>query len=110
MNYVIAVASVYGSILLGTAGRDTRLGRIGASITDIIIGIFGFILISREITRNKEKKQRMTKRINAVITNRERKKVAHSQYRYIYIYRDGRIRGSNLLRPVTFADEGACEW
>lgn len=98
MNFIIA-ARAFGRILLAV-GRNTRLAGIGASVTGIIAGIVGFILISREITRNKEKKQRMTKRINVVITHRERKYIGHSQYRYIYTF-----TGLDEYEGVTFYDE-----
>ena len=100
MNYIIAAAGAYGNILLGTGGRNTRLGNIGITATGVIVGIVGFILISRGIARNKEKKQRMTKRVNVVITNRERKCVGHSQYCYIYTF-----TGMGEYEGVTFYDE-----
>lgn len=86
--------------MLGTGGRNTRLGNIGITATGVIAGIVCFILISREIARNKEKKQRMTKRVNVVITNRERKCVGHSQYCYIYTF-----TGMGEYEGVTFYDE-----
>ena len=99
MNLVTATAVAYESILLGV-GRNTKSGGIITSVAGIIIGIFGFIYISREITRNEEKKRRMTKRINAVITYRERKDVGHSQYCYIYTF-----TGLDEYEGVTFYDE-----
>ena len=75
VNLVTATAVVYEGILLGV-GRNMKSGGIIASVVGIIIGILGFVYISREITRNEEKKRHMTKRINAVIS---------------YIYRAGRI-------------------
>lgn len=74
MNFVI-VAGAYGSILLGM-GWVTRLGGIGAAITCIIIGIFALIRQLREIIRYKGKKLRITKHINAVVINRERKRLS----------------------------------
>ena len=99
VNLVTSAAVAYGSILLGV-GRNTKSGGIITSVAGIIIGIFGFIYISREITRNEEKKRRMTKRINAVITYRERKDVGYSQYRYIYTF-----TGLDEYEGVTFYDK-----
>lgn len=94
MNFVI-IAGAYGSILLGM-GRVTRLGGIGAAITCIIIGIFAFVRQLRKIIRYKGKKLRITKRINAVVINMERKRLSdtidgmifrNKEYKYIYTFR-----------------------
>lgn len=108
MNYIIAAVGEYGSILLGV-GRHTRLGGIAVAITGIIFGIFVSIRQSRKIARYKGKKQRMTKRINVVITQRERKEMRETldgkiyrteKYRYIYTF-----TGMGEYEGIIFYDE-----
>ena len=99
VNLVTATAVVYEGILLGV-GRNMKSGGIIASVVGIIIGILGFVYISREITRNEEKKRHMTKRINAVISYRERKDVGRSPYRYIYTF-----TGLDEYDGIIFYDE-----
>ncbi len=48
VNLVTSAAVAYESILLGV-GRNTKSGGIITSVAGIIIGIFGFIYIPREI-------------------------------------------------------------
>ena len=92
---VAAIATVACEGMLLSGGRRSRLGGSLAVIEIIIIGILIIIQQSRRIARYEGKKQHMTKRINAVITNRERKKLDKSlygtivrgdEYRYLYTF------------------------
>ena len=95
MNLAATAVAACECMLL-SGGRRTRLGGSLGVITGIIIAISIIIRQSGRIARYEGKKQRMTKRINAVITNKERKRMDKSlygtvvknddKYRYLYTF------------------------
>lgn len=101
MNFIIATVGTYESILLG---QSSRLDIVGAAI-GVILGLACFIWQLKKISKFEEKTRRMTKRISAVITKREKiqMKVFRSSkkvYRYLYTF-----TGLNEYEGVIFCDE-----